>query len=235
MKKLYLLLFILFFVPVCLISQEIKVSYPNFRNNIIKLNLIPISALINGHNQKWVGIEYERFLKQNLSVSLAADVGLFEDYSFIKYHDYFNEHDGFSYTQINSQTWGYHLKPSIKYYFLTTKSKKGQGFYLGGMLDFNQYFNNTEIFKSRPNSTNQYGLTTGRLCAGTLLGAQYVAFSRISIDLNISIVACLITINSSDDFKEIDPLNAIWVFNGNTGWSTVNLMIGYAFGGGKRR
>jgi len=231
----YLIIVLLLIITHLANAQRIIPPGENFRNNIVKINILPLGPMINGNNQKWLGLEYERFIDQQLSLSIVADAGLFEDYTYIKYHDYFDEHDGFSYTQLQSQTWGYHLKPSIKYYFLTTKSKKGQGLYLGGMLDFNQYFNRTEIYEYASHSTTQFNKSTTRFCAGTILGAQYIAFSRITIDLNISLVACLFTVNSGDDSEQIDPLNAIWVFNGNSGWSTVNFMIGYAFGGGKRK
>ena len=220
----------------CLLAEAQNAGSPesNFRNNIIKLNLLPIIPAINGNNQKWIGIEYERFLNQRMSVSAMVDVGLFEDYTFIKYHDFFDENGGFSYTQQKAKTWGYHFIPSFKYYFLITKKKKGQGFYVAGNLDFNQYFKKTEDYQSQYSSYNYTYSSTTRMGAGATLGGQYVVFSRLVVDLNISIFTTLFSINQGEDATTIKPLHAIWTFNNDQSWGTVNLMIGYAFGGGKK-
>lgn len=229
--------FCLFFLCFSLFSkaQTDAIPKPDFRNNFVKLSLLPISQSINGHNQKWFGIEYERFLKQKISISITVDAGLFEDYTFIKYYDFFEEQDGFSYCQTDARTRGYHIIPALKYYFLATKNKKGQGFYLSGALDFSQYFKVTDIYYSATNSTDMFNSSTTRLSIGAFLGGQYVAFSRLAIDLNISIFASLFSVNNGKYSEVIKPLNALWIFDNNTGYSTVNLMIGYAFGGGKRK
>ncbi|HEY9114120.1 MAG TPA: hypothetical protein VIN10_05430, partial [Bacteroidales bacterium] len=98
--------------------------------------MLPIPSLANGNNQKWFGMEYERFLKKNITLGAMANLGLFEDYSYIQYNDYFNEYDGYSYVKQDFRTWGFHFIPYCKYYFLITNSKKGQGVYVGGNIDF---------------------------------------------------------------------------------------------------
>ena len=216
-------------------AQDTSNRQSNFRNNIIKINVIPIAESINGHNQKRISIEYERFLKHNLSVGAVVNFGLFEDYTFIKYHDYFDENEGFSYTRKDVVTRGYHFIPSVKFYFWGTKQKKGQGLYISGCLDFNQYFKKSEIYFSQMNSFAYENSSTTRLSTGATLGGQFVAFTRLVIDLNISIYGKLFSVNRGQNNSEIAPLNATWVFNDNKGWSTINLMIGYAFGGGKRK
>jgi len=233
-KYIILILFFQFCVAM-ITAQDTGEQQSNFRNNIIKLNAIPIAQAINGHNQKWLGVEYERFIKHNLSVGALVDFGLFEDYTFIKYHDYFDENEGFSYTRKDVVTRGYHFIPSVKFYFLSTKQKKGQGFYISGCLDFNQYFKKSEIYFSQTNSFAYENSSTTRLSAGATLGGQFVAFTRLVIDLNISIYGKLFSVSRGQNNSEIPPLNATWVFNDNKGWSTVNLMIGYAFGGGKKK
>ena len=205
------------------------------RKNLIKLNLLAAGQFSNGHNEKWVGIEYERFINQKMSVALMSDVGLFEDYTFIKYHDFFDEHGGFSFTQQKTKTIGYHVLPSFRYYLWITKSKNGQGIYVSGLLDFNQYFKNTEVYQSQSKTYSHTSASTTRLGFGTSLGGQYVAFSRLVIDLNISLFARVFDSANQQNASEIEPLNAIWISNENKAWLTVNFMIGYAFGGGKKK
>jgi len=90
--KYRFLLLLLQLLSVQLVAQTTAIPENNFRNNIIKINIIPIAEAISGHNQKWTGIEYERFINPGLSIGAIVNFGLFEDYSFTKYHDYFDEH-----------------------------------------------------------------------------------------------------------------------------------------------
>lgn len=216
-------------------GQEGDFLVKGFRNNAIKVNLLPIGPLIAGNNEKWLGFEYERFIRERVSLTAMVDFGLFEDYTFIKYHDYFDDYQGFSYTQINTTTRGYHIIPTIRYYFLYTKRKKGQGFYLSGSLDWSQYFQNQESYLSLSGFSQTKYNSTSRLSVGGILGCQYVAFTRLIIDINISLYAPIITVNNDSYQNEIPPLHANWVLGENVGYSTINVMLGYAFGGGKRK
>jgi hypothetical protein len=233
--KYRFLLLLLQVLTVQLIAQNTAIPENSFRNNIIKINIIPIAESISGDNQKWMGIEYERFIKPGLSVSVLVNFGLFEDYTFTKYYDYFDEHDGFSYIRKDVKTKGYHFIPSAKYYFLKTKKKKGQGIYVGGCIDFNQYFKYSETYSSLSNSFSYENSSTTRVGIGAAAGGQFVAFTRLTIDLNISIFTKLFSIGKGQNNSTIPPLHATWVFNNSNSWSTVSLMIGYAFGGGKKK
>ena len=233
--KYHFFLVVFFLISFFAKAQTSDLPKPGFRNNLIKLSLMPALQSINGNNQKWIGIDYERLLNNKMSVTALLDVGLFEDYTYTKYYDFFDEGEGFHYLQQTTKTKGYNFIPSFKYYFLTTKTKKGQGFYAAGNLDMNQYFSQTELYNSKTNSNNYSNSSTTRMAIGLTLGGQYVAFSRLVIDLNISLFTKLFSINNGAEASEIPPLNATWTFNNNNSWSTVNFMLGYAFGGGKKK
>lgn len=225
----------LFFWPLVVLCQE-KISAPaDFRNNIIKINLLPIPSFANGNNQKWFGVEYERFLRKKISLGTMANAGLFEDYSYIHYNDFFDEYEGYSYTQQDFKTWGFHFIPSFKYYFLITKSKKGQGFYIGGNIDFNYYLRKSSTYASATNEIENDKWSTTRFALGGMLGVQYIAFSRLVIDANVNFFGRLFSINGNQANEEIKPLNASWVSENNNFWLNFNVMVGYAFGGGKRK
>lgn len=231
LRTLLLVLLLTQLVSIQLIAQEKPNNDSAFHKNMIKINLIPIASSINGHNQKRIGIEYERFLNQKLSLYCPLDFGLYNDYTFIKYYDFFDEEEGFAYRQQEVSTLGYHIMPSIKYYFYNSRKKYGQGFYIAGNIDFNQYFTDDDVFYSLSGTYNHEDYSTTRLAIGCTLGGQFIAFSRLVIDLNISIFTTLI---SSNQGMETKPLHASWVFNNNNSWSTVNFSLGYAFGGGKK-
>lgn len=200
--------------------------------NLIKINLIPFTNSISGHNQKRIGIEYEHLLNPNLSLYCPLDFGLYADYTFIKYADFFDEEEGFSYRQQDVSTWGYHILPSIKYYFLISKKKVGQGFYAAGNLDFNQYFTESDLYYSLNDTYKNENYSTTRLAIGCTLGGQFIAFSRLVIDLNISIFTSLFSSGAGEETK---PLQTSWIFNNNKAWSTVSFSLGYAFGKGKKK
>ena len=68
-----------------------------------------------------------------------------------------------------------------------------------------------------------------------MLGGQYVAFSRLAVDANVNLYGRLFSTSGGETSEEIKPLNATWVSENNTFWLTFNVMVGYAFGGGKRK
>ncbi|HEY9113997.1 MAG TPA: hypothetical protein VIN10_04810, partial [Bacteroidales bacterium] len=145
------------------------------------------------------------------------------------------EYDGYSYVKQDFRTWGFHFIPYCKYYFLITNSKKGQGVYVGGNIDFNYYLRNSSTYISSSNETEYDKLSTTRFAMGGLLGGQYIAFSRLVIDANVNFFGKLFSINGNQAKEEIQPLNATWVSENNNAWLTFNVMIGYSFGGGKRK
>ena len=233
--RYYFLILCLLAVSFPTLAQRNDSTAPVIRNNIIKINLIPVTQSFSGHNQLWTGIEYERFLQARLSIGALVNFGLFENYSFTKYHDFFDEDEGFSYTRTEVTTKGYHFIPSVKYYFLVAKRKRGQGLYASGNLGFNQYFRNSAIYSSRTNSYEYKNSSTTRLSIGATVGGQFVAFTRLTIDLNISLSGEIFSSTTAPDGSEIKPLDPMWTFNNDNCWSSINLAIGYAFGGGKKK
>lgn len=228
-------LLILTFTIVVANAQESKQSEVVSHDHLIKLNLLPIFPAINGHNQKWAGLEYNWLHSKTLSLDIMLNAGLFEDYTFIKYHNYFEEDGGFCNTRQEVRTWGYHIIPSIRYHFLNIGKIKGRGFYLGGNIDFNQYIKTIRTIESLTGEESSYNCSSIRFSMGATLGGQYILWSRIVVDVNISLYAKLFAINSDGNNNEIDPLHATWLFYNGDAWSTLNVMIGYSFGTGKRR
>lgn len=234
MAKKFIILFSLFSIFL-LSSQIVKSQEKIFRKNTVKLNLLPVTGLFNGHNQKWVGIEYERFISKRISFAVLLNAGLFEDYTFIKYHDYFDEQNGFSYTKTDITTRGYHAIPSMKYSFLVMKKSPQNGFYILGNMDFNQYFGKSHYYYSLTGESGNSEKSTTRLSIGTSLGGRYIFFSRLVVEANIAVYARLFAFVEDKNQEEIEPLHATWKFKENKGWATINVMIGYAFGGGKQK
>ena len=168
-------------------TVEAQDSIPGvFRKNNIQINFIPLIPALSGQSQQWIGIEYQRYLKPNLSISALLNIGIFEDYTYKKYYDFFNQHQGFSYTQMDVTTRGYHIIPSAKYYYFLMDQRPGQGLYVGGKVDFNQYFKKSEYFDSGTQEAGNVDYSIFRIGLGSCIGIQYVAFSRLSIGVDLS-------------------------------------------------
>lgn len=207
---------------------------PVFRKNIIKINFIPLIPLIGGQSQQWVGVEYQRYINNKISVSLLTDVGVFEEYTYKKYYDFFNQNEGFSFTQKDVITRGYHLIPSVKYYALQIESRPGQGLFVGGQVDFNQYFKESELYDARTQEEIKTSSKITRMGIGANAGIHYIAFSRLSIETELSFFFRVFENYAGNEALRTPPINAFWKSDNDAFWMTVQLMIGYAFGGGKQ-
>jgi len=205
-----------------------------FRKNIVKINFIPIIPALSGQSQQWVGLEYQNYINSKFSVSLLLNTGIFEDYSYIKYYDFFNQQQGFSYTQMDVITRGYHIIPSAKYYYFLMNQRPGQGLYVGGKVDFNQYFKKSEYFNSGTQEAGNVNYSIFRIGIGSGIGIQYIAFSRLSIDVDLSFFFRILDQSTGSDQLKTPPINAFWKTDDDAFWATVQLMIGYAFGGGNK-
>jgi len=204
------------------------------RKNLIKINLISLPPLFNNLNQKWIGLEYQRLVSEKTSLSLTFDVGRFEDYTFIKYHDYFDEHGGFSYTREEVTIPGIHIIPAVNYFLVHSSSKVGQGIYVGGRLNYYQYFMKKQVYESSTDQTTTAHNSTLRFDVGCGVGAQYLAFNRFTLDLNISLFTKIYSNSSNQQYQELYPENSFWRSNDSSTWATINLMFGYAFGSGNK-
>jgi len=204
------------------------------RNNFLKINLISLPPLFNNLNQKWIGIEYQRLINEKVSISIITDFGIFEDYTYTKYHDYFDENEGFSYTRENVQIPGYHIIPSFRYLLIRPLKTADFGIYATANLDYYQYFLKREVYYSSTDNTISNQNSTYRFNIGVGIGAQYIAFNRFSLDLNIALFTKLISKSTNDEFPELYPENSFWRSNNNSSWATINLMLGYAFGKHKK-
>lgn len=226
--RIYAILLLIFFSGYGLLAQTNSTIVK--RKNIISINLISLPPLFNNLNQKWVGLEYQRIINNKLSLSIATYIGIFEDYTFTKYHDFFDEGQGFSYTRENVRMPGYHIIPSIRYELFRPIKKTSFAIYVTAKLDYYQYFMKKEIYESYTNNTESSRNMTYRFNIGGGVGAQYIAFERLSVDLNISLFTKIFSKSTSNQIPELYPENSFWKNANNSNWATINLMLGYAFG-----
>ena len=223
------LLFVFFSLSTFILSGQID-GIKILRKNIISINLISLPPLITNQNQKWIGIEYSRVVNQRVSFSVTTDIGVFENYTYTKYYDFFDEDQGFSYISENVRIPGYHIIPSMEYVVFQLKKKADLGIYVAAKFDYYHYFLNKDIYYSSTDKSQTIYNTTYRFNIGAGVGMHYIAFKRLVLDLNISLFTKIYSKSSSDKSPELYPENSFWRSSNNSNWATINLMLGYAFG-----
>lgn len=204
-------------------------SISNLRKNAVKVNLISLPPLLNNLNQKWIGLEYQRVLNAKVSLSMIFDVGVFEDYTYTKYYDFFDEGLGFHYIQEDVKITGFHLIPTARYN-ITQPISNNFRVYFTTSIDYYQYTKREKVFESYSNNQVVFHNSTYRLNMGAGTGLQYIAFSRLVVELNVSLFTKLFSKSTNNELPELYPENAFWRNSNNSTWATINLMLGYAFG-----
>ncbi|MEI6123922.1 MAG: hypothetical protein WCQ95_09850 [Bacteroidota bacterium] len=174
-------------------------------------------------------VNYTRQFKSHWFLSSALDIGLFDDYTFIKYYDFFNQNQGFYSVTQRAKISGFHFISSYNYYFCQSKKKMGQGFYGGGAVDFNYYrktlkSNNSLSLETTFNTINQF-----RTALGVDVGIKYFIRHHFFAELRSSFFCKLFLKSSNNTVNNVMPLNAQWTSLNKNFWLITNLQFGYAF------
>ena len=82
----------------------------------IKLDLAPLySVFFDVRKQARIGLEYQWGMEKRSFYGIHADGGIYDDYNFYKYYDFFNTGEGFRYMLRNVKTYGFHVLPAWHY------------------------------------------------------------------------------------------------------------------------
>jgi len=197
--------------------------------SIVKLDLVPFyNDLFDSRVQARVGLEYERLLSPDLSVSGYLDIGLYDQYTFTKYYNFFNENQGFYYTQLEVKIKGYHLLPACNYYYYQSADLKWKG-YFSGQSDLSFYHKNLEYRNSLTAESYSDTYNQIRLGIGLGPGIQRWIGKKFCIDFRTSLFFRLFNTLSKEDYIPLKSLDAQWTSNNYKSWWITNLKVGYAF------
>jgi len=175
------------------------------------------------------GLEYEKFIKKNISISGYLDLGVYDKYKFIKYYNFFNENQGFYSIQQDVTVKGFHLIPGINYYFHRLQKSSNRSLFGSAMIDFGFY---QKIFAYlNSNSLENYSekYNQKKLGAGIGIGIKSDFGSRFFIELKTSIFTKFFNSLSKDGKSQMKSLDAQWTSTNYKFWWITNLKIGYAF------
>lgn len=199
--------------------------------NIIKLDLVsPYLDFFDAQKQARAGVEYEYALSEKSSVACLMDMGIYDDYKFVKYYDFFNQGPGMHYTRTIAQINGIHFLPSYNYFLFQMKGKSNSGIFTGGILDFHYYRKKFSIFNSQTEveTSNQYTQTT--LGIGPQLGIKYGFRRHIYLEAKTCTFFKLFNSISAKGMNAILPMDAQWSNSNYSFWWVTQFKVCYAFG-----
>lgn len=194
----------------------------------IKLDLVPLyHVFFDVRQQLRIGAEYEHTLSSKDFVTLQLDAGLYDNYTYKKYHDFFDQTGGINSTFQKVQTFGFHLLPSFSHILSNTSKHKKRQVYMGMTVDFNRFFKKSVT--TEPASGNTTLSAQTKLGAGMHLGMRYRIGKRWYVDIKGIFIQRLFCINSQKDMRDIKPCKAVWFNKKMTCWFIPDINICYAF------
>ncbi len=205
-------------------------SKPRAYKNTVVLDVVPFYYDFFDYRQQIrLGIDYTRQFQPRWFLSTALDVGLFDDYTYIKYYDFFNQNQGFYSITQDASISGFHLLPSYNYYFFQSKRKQGQGFYGGGVLDMNYYRKKLQSTNSQTQESNSDVVHQFRTGLGVDLGVKYFMGHHFFAEVRSMFFCKAFLYNSNKNTNKIMSLNSQWTSNNRNFWLLTSVQFGYAF------
>lgn len=194
----------------------------------IKLDIVPLySVFFDVRQQLRLGAEYEHSLGTRTFATLQLDAGLYDNYTYKKYHDFFSQTGGINNTVQKVQTFGFHLLPTYNYILSNTSKHTRKQFYTGITADFNRFFQKSTILDAGTSNTQLRAQT--KFGAGVSLGMRYRVKKQWYVDFKGIFIRRLFCINSQKDMKDIKPYKAVWFNQAMTSWFIPDINICYAF------
>ncbi|NTW33188.1 MAG: hypothetical protein HGB12_11285, partial [Bacteroidetes bacterium] len=193
--KLVLILFICTFIQIDVNAQKNKDS-TSYKNSI-KIDLLPLYYdFFDTRMQIRTGIEYERNIKPDFFAACFLDIGLFDNYVFKKYYDFFIQNQGFYSVEQKASIMGFHFMPSYNYYIFKSKNKQKQGIYFSVIMDVNYYLKNIEIYNSKTEVKTSNKFSQLRYGVGFNLGAKYAFGSHFFAEMKTSLLTKIFIIRN---------------------------------------
>lgn len=201
-----------------------------FNKYSFALDLVPFYFdFFDNRVQARTGIDFEMNVTKRTFISFYWDMGLYDDYTFTKYYNFFNQGQGFYAVEQHTKVSGFHFIPGYNFYFWRSKVKQNQGMYAGGIIDLNYYRKLHDKYNSLTGESAFAKKHQFRTGAGVSIGGKYFFGSHFFAEIKTSFLAKIFVVASEQDVPVIRPINAQWADRKNNFWWVTNLNIGYAF------
>jgi hypothetical protein len=196
----------------------------------IKVDLVPFySVLFDTRKQVRVGIEYqvENYKKHFWGVHL--DAGMYDDYTYFKYYDFFNQNTGLYFKQQDVKAYGFHLMPAWHYRLAKCGSNKKVQCHIGVTADINAFEKIVKNYHSQTSEKNRYTFKQGRVGLGVHGAAAWRLASYFRMELKTILVARVFMLQSESGMKDIKPYKALWFDDRQRFWLIPQLSVCYDF------
>jgi hypothetical protein len=198
--------------------------------NTVKIDLLPYYYdFFDVRKQIRIALENERYLTLRSSVAAYCDAGLFDDYFFIKYYDFFSQGPGFYSVTQKIKIRGVHFQPSYNYYLFLSRTRPNRGIFIGGTFDIQYYRKNIKMDNSLTGENTSFNYFQARLGGGLHAGGKYNFGSHFYAEIKTCLFAKILQKVSMDEMDPLKPLNAQWSDKNYDFWWVSNIKIGYAF------
>lgn len=197
--------------------------------NAVKFDLVPLyDDLFDSKMQARIGIEYERNLTKKSALDCYLDVGLYNNYEFIKYYNFFTPPAMYTLNQKVSIS-GFHLIPAYHYYLFISKKESERSLFAGSLMDFSYYHKSLRTKNTATSETSNEQYNQSKLGVGLSVGCNFFVSKHFFIELKTSVVTKLFNKLSVDGKNEMMSLDAQWTSANYKFWWITNFKIGYAF------
>ncbi len=221
----HLFIFILLIInPLFLLSQKDSIY-----KNSVKLDILSLyNVFFDSKKEIRAGVEFERNINENFSLFHHIDAGLYDQYNFYKYYDFFNEDGGLHYTRQHVTSYGVNLIQGVNYKLPLFKKSKRFSYFVSSLIDLHYYWKELKTTNSLNNNLLQdshHQLSGG---IGLGIGAKYRISKHFFVEAGTSITASLFNLLNTDENK-IAVLDAHWNTANYKFWGISHIQICYAF------
>lgn len=198
--------------------------------NSLKVGMQPLYYdFFDIREQFRIGLEYERTITASSFAACYIDMGLYDNYTFIKYYDFFSAGKGMYFLENDVSVRGFHVLPSYHYYFWKHKKKHHTGACGGVLADFHFYNKkiahlNSQTFERTRGRYYQTGLGMGISLAG-----KYLIWRNFFAEIRTALIFKIYIQPTREDVPPTKPSHAQWTGKQNKYWWLSDFMIGYAF------
>jgi hypothetical protein len=214
----------LLIIPHILLSQK-----DSSNKSCIKLNVLSLyNVIFDSKKEIRAGVEFERKINENCSSFHHLDAGLYDQYDFYKYYDFFNEEGGLHYTRQHVTSYGVNLIQGVNYRLPILKKSKRFSYFVSSLIDLHYYWKELKT----TNSINDYLIQdsyhqfSGGIGLG--IGAKYKISKHFLLEANTNMTATLFSFFNKNENK-IAVLDAQWQTANYKLWGISHIQLCYAF------
>lgn len=224
---------IVFFLSLIFFSSHVKaISYSgdSLYRHVLKLDLAAsYYTFFDNKKQLRIGVEYEKKVTAFAFLSCYLDIGMYDNYKFIKYYDFFGQNQDMYFLEQDVMTKGFHIMPGYNYSILKIRKVPRLKFFAGGVLDASFYQKKINYFNSQTLDKSDKKVYQYKTGIGPSLGVHYKLGTHIIAEAKTFLGVKILNIISDKNAHIIKSLNAQWTDTQNHFWWVTNLKIGYAF------